>query len=399
MVNLAKARKKLALKIILIILAVAFVFSLGFSLGWGTSSGLKLYQIINKERKVENLDFALFWRVWDKIRSTYLYKYDDKNLFYSSIKGLVAGLNDPYSSFLDPSETKLFNEDMKEEFGGVGIEITMRDNKIVVVSALKNGVAEKAGIKTGDEIIKVDGKETKGQALMKVLTWIRGEVGTKVKLEINRVGLDEPQEFELTRYNIKIESVKWDINNDVAYVQISQFSEQTTILLNKATEEIIEKKPKGIILDLRNNPGGLFDSSIQIASLFIEKGVVVYERDNKNNDKGYEVTGAAKLKDFPLVVLINNGSASASEILAGALAYYKKGILVGEKTFGKGVMQSWDSFSDGSSLILTVAYWLTPGKIEIDKKGISPDVKIISEKTDCSNEDMVCKKAKEIIQK
>ena len=399
MANLAKIRKKIALKIILGILAIAFIFTLGFSAGWGSSSGLKFYQVINKERKVENLDFSLFWKTWDTIHSSYLHQYNNKTLFYSAIKGLVAGLDDPYSAFLDPEETELFSEDMKEEFGGVGIEITMRDNKIVVVSALKDSAAEKTGLKTGDEIVKVDNKDTQNEALMKVLTWIRGEAGTKVKLQINRVGWAEPKEFELTRYNIKIESVKWHFENDLVIIQISQFSDQTTTLVNQAADEILQKKPKGIILDLRNNAGGLLESSVQIASLFIEKGAVVYERDNKKQDKGYEVTGEAKLKDFPLMVLVNNGSASASEILAGALAFYKKGTLIGEKTFGKGVMQSWDSYPDGSSLILTIAYWLTPGKVQIDKKGINPDIIINSDKIDCGNDDAVCQKAKELLRK
>jgi carboxyl-terminal processing protease len=300
---------------------------------------------------------------------------------------------------MDPSETKLFSQDMQEQFDGVGIQITAKDKKIVIVSVLADSPAKSADIKTGDEIVSVDGKTTEGRSLMEVLSWIRGEPGSKVKLELNREGYENPKEFEFTRYNINVESVKYNFDNNIAYIQISQFSDNTTSLVQKAADEIVAKKPKGIILDLRGNPGGLFDSAVEIASLFIEKGAVVYERDKNNNDIPVDVKGDAKLKDFPLVVLVDNGSASASEILSGALAYYKKGTLVGEKTFGKGVMQSWDSLPDGSSLILTIKYWLTPGKVGINEKGITPDITIKSDKTNCSTDDTVCNKAKEILNK
>jgi len=395
--DLRKLRRKLALKISLILITVAFIFTIGFGVGFGSASGINLYQIINKNYSGKTIDFAEFWQVWDAIHNNYLHKFDDKTLFYSSIKGLVSGLNDPYSSFMDPSETKLFTQDMQEQFGGVGIEITAKDNKIVVVSILSDSPAKSVDMKTGDQIVSVDDKATDGHALMEVLSWIRGTAGTKVKLEMNREGWSEPKEFEFTRYNITVQSVNYKIDNNIAYIQITQFSDNTTSLVQKAALDIVAKNPKGIILDLRNNPGGLFDSAVDIASLFIEKGVVVYEQDKNGNNTPVDVKGDAKLKDFPLVILVNGSSASASEILSGALAYYDKGTLVGEKTFGKGVMQSWDSFSDGSSLILTVNYWLTPAKVGIDKQGITPDITIKSDKTDCGNDDVVCKKAKEII--
>ena len=393
--NLKKMRRKLAFKISLIIIGVAFIFALGFGLGFGSASGINLYQIINKDSKTKTIDFSLFWKVWDEVHNNYLHSYDDKTLFYSSIKGLVAGLNDPYSNFLDPTETKAFNQDMAEQFGGVGIEITMKDSKVVVVSALKGSPAESTGIKSGDQILSVDSKTTQGIPLMTVLTWIRGDVGTKVKVEFMRDGWSKSQTFEFTRYKVSVDSVKWSFDNNLAYVQINQFSDNTTTLMQKAASDIVQKNPKGIILDLRGNPGGLLTSAVDVASLFIEKGAVLYQRDRNNNDQAYNVSGNAKLKNFPMVILIDKGS--ASEILAGALSYYHKGTLIGETSFGKGVMQDYQTFPDGSSLDLTVAFWLTPGKVGIDKKGITPDITIKSDKTDCSSVDMVCNKAKTLL--
>jgi len=396
-----KFKKRIILrvfKVFLFLFSFLFVFILGFGLGISKSSNY--YELINKDLgKPQTLDFSLYWEVWDNIHKYFLNSFSDKNLFYSSIKGLVAGLNDPYSQFLNPDESKIFSQDMEEEFSGIGVELTKKDGKTIVVAPLKGGEAEKSGIKPLDEIVAVNGEPIEGLNLTEVLTLIRGKENTEVVLTIKRQGEEKTRDFKIKRYKIKIESLKWKFFDNIAYIQISQFSEKTKELADKAVKEIIERKPKGIILDLRHNPGGYFESAIDIASLFIENGPIVYERNKEGTERKYEARGDALLKDYKVVVLIDSGSASASEILAGALKDYNKATIVGEKSFGKGVLQNWESFKDGSSLVLTIARWLTPKKAEIDKQGVVPDIKISSEKTDCSLEDKVCFKAKELINK
>jgi len=385
------------LKFVFILFFILFIFFLGFGLGRGSQSDEISYQLINKEAKVENLDFNLYWQIWDSLHKNFLHAVNDKDLFYSSIKGLVAGTGDPYSAFLDPEETKIFSQDMGEEFSGVGIEVTTKDGKVVIVSPVKGGAAEEAGIKPNDEILSVDGKSVEGHNFMEVISWIRGKEGTQATITIKRSGWPEPKDFKIKRYKITIDSAKWQFFDNIAYIQIIQFSEKTYSLVNQASQEILDRHPQGIILDLRHNPGGYFQASVDIASLFVEKGPLVFEKDKSGQTKAYSAKGKASLKDYKLIVLIDSGSASASEILAGALKDYGRAELLGEKTFGKGVMQTWETFDDGSSMVLTTAFWLTPKRYEIDKKGIQPDIIISSDKTDCSADDKVCQKAKELI--
>ena len=384
------------LRFILSIVALLFIFFLGFSLGVSKNLPTK-YELVNKEAKTEKIDFSLFWKVWDYLHNNYLRTLNDKELFYSSIKGLVAGAKDPYSSFLTPKETSIFTEDMEEEFFGVGIEISAQDSKIIIIAPLKDSPAEKAGLKSQDQILAVDQKSTEGASLLEVVSWIRGKQGTEVELLIKRNGWSEPKKFKIRRYKISVESVKTKISDNLAYIQIHQFSEKTYSLVERFAQEILSKKPKGIILDLRQNPGGYFQAAVDITSLFIEKGVIVYEKGKSGQKRAYKTNKDPILKDFKVVILIDNGSASASEIIAGAFKDYGRATLIGEKTFGKGVMQVWETFSDGSSLVLTTAFWLTPKKQEIDKKGIEPDIILQSEKKDCSLKDQVCQKARELL--
>jgi len=395
-----KSFKKSPKRILLLSGVVLFLLSfvLGFFVGAQRNIPLR-YELINKEPKVKKIDFSLFWEVWDKIHYNFLHAADDKNLFYSSIKGLIAGTNDPYSAFLTPKETEMFTENMEEEFYGVGIEIGVRDGKIIVISPLANTPAEKVGLLSGDEIVAVDGKPTENQSLMEVVSWIRGKKGTEVILSIKRKGWREPKDFKIKRAKIENESVKTRLLGDILYIKIVQFSEKTYPLFYQALSQSVNKDLSGVIIDLRQNPGGYFQAAVDIASLFIEKGPIVFEKDKAGNLKDYQATKKPIFKDYSVVILVDSGSASASEILAGALKDYNKAIVIGEKTFGKGVMQSWERFNDGSSLILTTAYWLTPKKHQIDGKGITPDVIIKSEDKSCSDKDKVCQKAIELLTK
>lgn len=360
-----------------IIVLIFGVYLLGYSVGHQSLQFEKGYipKIESLELgKPKDIDFSLFWEVWNKLEEKYVGQVDKWKIFYGAISGMVQGLGDPYTVFLTPEQSKQFLEEIKGEFEGVGIEIALKNKKLTVVSPLDDSPAKAAGIRAGDVIDKVDDRETLAMTLDEAVEAIRGKKGTEVNLSILRD--DKPLEFKIKRALIKIKSVKWEMKGDVAYLKVSQFLEETSRAAEKAAGEILAKKPKGIILDLRNNPGGYLDGAVDLASLFIKEGVIVYEEEKSGKKEELRAKGNAKLADLPLVVLINAGSASGSEIVAGALQDFKKGILIGEKTFGKGTVQSFERLKDGSTLRITVAKWLTPNGRAINEQGLGPDIEI-----------------------
>lgn len=356
-------------------------------------SGVYLgYQKIVKEsfftcpQKETPFDLSLFWEAEKILKENYVEKekLDPKDLLYGAIKGMVRSLQDPYTVFFTPKESKRFLEDISGEFEGVGMEIGIRDGQLLVIAPLEGTPAFKAGLRAGDKIIKIDGKSTQGISLEEAVNLIRGPRGTKVVLTILRENWTEPQDFEIVRAKIEIPSLKLEWKeNDIVYVKIYEFTEKADYKFRKAALQIFSKKPRGIILDLRNNPGGYLEVATNIAGWFLEKGkIVAIEEFGDGRRKMYLSPGPAKLKDYPLVILINEGSASGSEILAAALREQKGVILVGEKSFGKGSVQEMKTLSDKSSLKITVAKWLTPKGNLIEKKGLEPDIKVKAKEKD-----------------
>jgi carboxyl-terminal processing protease len=370
-----KFRKFLTYFSIIVIVFGAYLF--GYTAGHADLEFKKGFipQIKNIELgKPQDIDFSLFWDVWNKIEEKYAGKIDKWKMFYGAISGMVEGLSDPYTSFLDPEQSKKFLEEIEGEFEGVGIELANKNNKLTVVSPLEDSPAQAAGIRAGDVIDKINGKETASMSLDEAVEAIRGQRGTEVVLTISRDG--KSLEFKLKRTLIKIKSVKFEMKGDIAYLKVSQFIGETKSSAQRAASLILTKKPKGIVLDLRNNPGGYLDAAVDLASLFIKEGVIVYEQEKSGDRQEMQATGGAKLFDLPLVVLINGGSASGSEIVAGAIQDYKKGLLIGEKTFGKGTVQSFEELKGGSTLRITVAKWLTPNGRAINEQGLIPDIEI-----------------------
>lgn len=349
-----------------------------------------------------NLDFNLYWEVWDNVKANYVdkIKISDKELFYGSLRGIAESTGDPYTVFMDPGETKEFTDDLAGTFEGIGAEIGMRDDITTVVTPLDETPAKKAGLLPGDKIYAVNGEATIGLSVSEVVKKIRGPKDTKVKLTIIRDS-GKPFDVEITRGVIVVKSVKTEMRSDGVYlIRISNFNDDTYTLFLAAVDDILMKKPKGIILDLRNNPGGYLDTSIRIASEWIEDGPVVVEQLNDNRRNEYPAEGLARLKDYKTVVLVNGGSASASEILAGALRDYKKATLIGETTFGKGSVQALRDLSDGSTLKITIAKWLTPAGDFINEKGIEPEIKVELTIDDINkNKDPQMDKAFEILKK
>lgn len=327
----------------------------------------------------KDVNFSLFWDVWQTVQDNYIDRpIGESKLLYGAMAGLVNALNDPYSIFLEPQESKKFSDDLKGKFDGIGAEIGLRDQIITIVSPLPDSPALKAGLKAGDKVIEIDSVSTKNMDLNEAVNRIRGKKGTTVKLKIFRPSDNKYKDISIVRDVIKIVSIRWEMKeNEIAYLQITNFNEDTEQRFKSAVKEILLKNPKGLILDLRNNPGGYLDRAVEIASYWLEPGqIVVQEEFSGGEKKPYLANGAAQFKNLKTIILVNGGSASASEIVAGALQDFGLAQLVGEKTFGKGSVQSLEELQDGSSVKLTVARWLTPKNRQINVVGIEPDVKV-----------------------
>lgn len=328
------------------------------------------------------VDFSLFWDNWNSLHNKYVdqEKLDTKKLLYGAIQGMVNSIGDPYTVFFEPPESKKFQEEISGSFGGIGIEIGKRNNVLTVIAPIKGTPAFKVGLKTGDKILRIDSKATADLSIEEAVNLIRGKRGTPVVLTISSNGSDT-RDIEIVRDIIKIPTVEWRIiesnGKKVAYLQISTFNQNVDSELQKAAQEILGSGADKLILDLRNNPGGLLDSAVNIAGWFLDKDQIVTVEAFKDGSRNeFKSSGNGSLKIYPTILLINGGSASASEILAGALHDNRRVQLVGEKTFGKGSVQELEKFRDGSSLKITVAKWLTPSGISISDKGIEPDVEI-----------------------
>jgi carboxyl-terminal processing protease len=378
---------------ILISSLAIFLFGSGYKLGEFRANSAKVerpsYNIINTQNtdqsKIKNIDFSLFWETWNKVEHKFIdkKKLDPQKMFYGAIKGMVASLEDQYTFFLTPDENKQSKDDLNGKFEGIGAQLGLKDNQIIVVAPLKNSPAEKAGILSGDYVIKVDDQSIKSWTLTQAVNKIRGNKGTKVKLTLKRN--DKEFDLEIVRQQINVASVELSYetknNKKVAYLKLNQFGENTNDEWDKAVDEINNKWQKkeisGMVLDLRDNPGGYLDGSVYLASEFLPFGkLVVKQESTVTTNHDYLVFRNGQLKDIPLSVLINKGSASASEILAGALRDYKRAKLVGEKTFGKGSVQEALDLGDGAGLHVTVAKWILPNGDWINGKGIDPDIKV-----------------------
>lgn len=319
----------------------------------------------------------LFGDVMEKTKTSYVEEVTDKKLIESAINGMLSSL-DPHSSYLDAKSFRYMTEQTKGKFGGLGIEVTMEGGLVKVVSPIDGNPAQKAGIKPGDYISAIDGQQVMGMTLDEAVNKMRGKLGTKVKLQIRRPN-EKPFDVTLKRDEIKIQSVKDEIKgDDVIYIRISSFNEDVDKMTEKAinnAQRKLKNKAKGLVLDLRNNPGGLLDQAIGVSDLFLDKGEIVSTRSrNEEDNVKYSAKEGDVLKGLPIVVLINDGSASASEIVAGALQDHKRAVILGEKSFGKGSVQTLIPLANYGAMRLTTARYYTPSGRSIQAKGIEPDV-------------------------
>ncbi|MGE6610416.1 S41 family peptidase [Peribacillus sp. NPDC076916] len=360
-----------------------FTFIMGIFLVIFLTAGITTIALTFGDEKVESLapdkhsEFEKLYSTYDTIKDNYYEEIDQDKLVDGAINGMIKALDDPYSAYMDKKEASSFHESISSSFEGIGAEIQEQDGQIMVVSPIKGSPAEKAGVKPNDIILSVDGKSVEGLSSSEAVLKIRGKKGTKVNLSISRAGEPEPMELTIKRDTIPIETVYAEMLDDgVAKIQVTSFSEHTVQELKTALEEMSKKDMKGLVLDLRGNPGGLLDQAIEMASLFIPNGKVVLQVEERSGKKEvYKSKNDGELK-IPVVVLIDDGSASASEIVAAAVSESADIPLIGVKSFGKGTVQTAQDFEDGSNFKYTAAKWLTPEGNWIHKKGIKPDINV-----------------------
>jgi len=374
--------------ILVIISFIAGVFVGGLNGTDGTTTAVKqevLRVLTNRNAapppEVKDIDFNKFWDIWKTVKERYVKQAPtDSQMFYGAIEGMVASLKDPYSVFFDPELAKKFNQDLEGVFDGIGAEIGIRNDQLTIIAPLPGTPADKSGLKAGDRVLQIDDTDTTGMMLEEAVSRIRGQRGTSVNLLIGRESLKEPKLFTVIRATITVEPVKWKMvkkgGKQVVVITLSHFNDVTAPKFADAVRAALLENPAGVVVDLRNNPGGYLDSAVQVAGAWIPREVVVTEKFSDGKEQKYTAPDGGKLADTHTVVLINGGSASASEILAGALKDLGKAKIVGEKSYGKGSVQDYMSYDDDSALKLTVALWYTPRGISIDKQGISPDVEV-----------------------
>ena len=376
-----KTKKSIVVSIVIVVLCILF-FSGGYVFG-KISEGKINFKVdpeYYKSTKLSKLfDNRLVEQVWTILQTEYVDKdtLDEKEIFYNALEGFVSGVGDPYTVLLDPELSKEFEQQIAGEFEGIGAEIGIRDGVVTVIAPLPDTPADKAGLLAGDKIYAVDGQEVIGMSLEKVVRLIRGPKATQVTLLIIR-GSDPAQDVIITRGVIELKSVKWEYRSDgIMYIELSAFNEDTLGLFADLKAEVEKVNPKGIVLDMRNNPGGLLSVALDISSYWVEKDkLLLTEKFSDGREVQYNAGNSTPFAKYETVVLINQGSASGSEIVAGALQEYEIAKIYGQKSYGKGSVQSVRKLPDGSSLKVTVAKWLTPLGRSINDEGIAPDVEV-----------------------
>jgi len=359
------------------ILAVVGIFSAGFFIGNGTWRISFMHPVTANQGLPARLDYSSVNEVYQVLKSKYDGKLDEQTLLNGMKKGMVEAAGDPYTTFFDTEGAKAFNEQLNGSFSGIGAELGKQGSDVIIISPINGFPAEKAGLKSKDIIASIDGQDAAGLSIDEAVKRIRGEKGTSVTLVIVR---DSQQrlEFTIVRDTITIPSVESKIlDNNIGYIQISRFSEDTSSLVDAAAKDFKAKNVKGIVLDLRNDPGGYLTAAVNVSSEWLKPGqIILQEKRDGKVTQSYNAQGTGQLVGVPTVVLINEGSASASEITAGALKDNNAATIIGVKSFGKGSVQEPTPFSNGSMLKVTVARWYTPAGKNIDKEGIEPTTKV-----------------------
>lgn len=397
-------RLKSAIIIFISIVIIAASFGGGLYVGYERRPAIdKVKGVLGQEtQKPQEVDFNMFWEVWSRLEEKYVdrAKIDRTKLVQTAIAGLVKGLGDPHTVYFPPVEAKQFQEDVRGNFGGIGAEIGIRKDILTIITPLKGSPAEKAGLLAGDKVLKIGATTTADLSVEEAVSFIRGEIGTTVTLSVSRESWNEIKEIKIKRDNIVIPTIDTARKPDgIFYIHLLNFNEKSPEDFERALREFSESGDRKLLFDLRGNPGGYLSAAVDIASWFMPAGeVVAREKFADGSERLYRSSGRKSLENTPVVVLVNQGSASASEILAGALRDIRGIKLVGDKTFGKGSVQELDNLRGGASLKITIAKWLTPKGTSIDGTGLEPDIKVEVKKEDIeNNKDPQMEKALEIL--
>jgi len=350
---------------LLLVASLALSFGAGYVLGGGTSP-------------VPSQGLDVIEQAWNIIFHDYVGKdrLSASTLSQAAIEGMVEVIDDPYISYLNAEDYQLSSTSLEGEFGGIGAHVTVEEGQITIIAPIADSPAEKAGIRAGDIIVEVDGQPASEMSLAEAVLEIRGPEGTAVRLLVLHQGDTEPEEIEIIRAKIELPSVRFEMKEDIAYINITHFSKRTSEELSPVLESVIQQMATGIILDLRSNPGGSLEAVVDVASHFLEEGIVVSIVDNEEKQTGLEVEPNGATIGLPMVVLVDNYSASGSEVLAGALQDYGRATIAGAKTYGKGSVNILRQLKDGSGLYVTTARWLTPNGRLIEGEGLYPDYEL-----------------------
>lgn len=389
---------------------IAALALVGGGFWWGMEVGKKTPQnlIVQDVKNItgapgaSQVDFGTFWQAWQLINDEYLKnaKVDTNEKVRGAIRGMVAALGDPYTMFFDPQDGEKFQEDVQGNFGGVGIEIGIRKEHLTVIAPLKDSPADTAGIKAQDYILAINGSSTEGVNIEDAVSKIRGPIGTKVTLSIFRDDWDKPRDFSLQRAQIMVPTLDYQMKEGgIAYIQLYGFNANSEKLFAAAAAKAKSAGARGIVLDLRNNPGGYLDVAVDLAGYFVPKGKIVVSEESRNGiDVEMKAQGNELFLKTPTVILVNKGSASASEILAGAMRDLRGIKLIGQQSFGKGTVQQIKNLRDGSSIKVTVAHWVLPSGQILENGGLKPDIEVPLTDKDIENKkDPQLEKALEVV--
>ncbi len=400
----------LALKWVIILVVVCGAYYTGLQSGKkGFTFEPKEFKVINQTQIPATVDYNLLWKALEVVGTKYIEKdsINQQKVLYGAVKGAVESLGDPYTTFFEPKTLENFKTDLKGSFGGIGAEVGKKNNVIVIVAPIDDTPAKRAGLMAKDIIVSVDGQSTQDWSVDQAVDKIRGPKGTTVTLSIFREGKDKPFDVKIVRDVIEIKSVKLsykesEVNGQkktIAVITLSRFGDDTKGLFDKAVTEILTKNVSGVVLDLRNDPGGYLQTAVDVASSWLKTGdLVVSEAHSDGSNIKFNAQGSSRLAGIKTVVLINGGSASASEILAGALKDHNIANLVGEKSFGKGSVQELVDLPGGGAVKVTVAKWITPGGKNLNHDGLQPDVEVkLTEEDFNANKDPQMEKAIEMI--
>lgn len=365
--------KERAFTITIIIIIGFIAFSGGYFLGQSPWAPYPMFGAATTTPDEAKEAFAPFWEAWNLVHTRYYdLPVDDELLTEGAIDGMLAVLGDDHTRYLSPVDEQAARQSMSGEFQGIGAEVEGRDGFITVVSPIEGSPAEAAGLRPGDRLLQADGTDLTGMDVSEAAALVRGPAGTAVLLLIGRG--EEQFELEIIRDVVALRSVRSEIMDDnIAYLRLNRFGDQSDEELSEALEELMEANPAGLILDLRRNPGGALNTAVDIADEFLPEGIILRERFGDGQERLYESSDEGLAESIPLVVLIDEGSASASEVLAGAIRDEDRGTLIGQTTFGKGTVQTWQPLSNGGGVRLTIARWLTPDEEWVHKEGLEPD--------------------------